>query len=153
LKQLQLIQILGVNAPGPADVERAAPKSSRINSGGGRAMQLQAAASEANTGFDFRKGGDLRSSALYLVVTLTSVRRGKLGKTRRPCIHARQKPGGNTVVEFNGHGNNRSEVRNGVAYGVRAGDVMVRIDPDEVTPLKREAQSAEYLSKPAKRGD
>jgi quercetin dioxygenase-like cupin family protein len=27
--------------------------------------------------------------------------------------------------------------------------LMVRIDPDEVTPLKSEAQSREYLSKPA----
>jgi len=26
---------------------------------------------------------------------------------------------------------------------------MVRIDPDKVTPLKNEAQSKEYLSKPA----
>ena len=26
---------------------------------------------------------------------------------------------------------------------------MIRIDPDKVTPLKSEAQSKEYLSKPA----
>ena len=26
---------------------------------------------------------------------------------------------------------------------------MVRIDPDKITPLKSEAQSKEYLSKPA----
>jgi mannose-6-phosphate isomerase-like protein (cupin superfamily) len=75
-----------------------------------------------------------------------------------------------TVVEFNGPGNNGSEVRNGVAYEVKEGDVvvipagtghwftkiddhldymMVRIDPDKLTPLKGEAQSKEYLSKPA----
>ena len=30
--------------------------------------------------------------------------------------------------------------------------LMVRIDPDKVTPLKGEAQSKEYLSKPAPRG-
>jgi hypothetical protein len=30
---------------------------------------------------------------------------------------------------------------------------MVRIDPDKVTPLTSEAQSAEYLSNPAKRGE
>ncbi len=75
-----------------------------------------------------------------------------------------------TVVEFNGPGNNGSEVKNGVAYEVKEGDVvvipagtghwftkiddhldymMVRIDPDKVTPLKSEAQSKEYLSKPA----
>jgi mannose-6-phosphate isomerase-like protein (cupin superfamily) len=79
-----------------------------------------------------------------------------------------------TVVEFNGPGNNGSEVRDGVAYEIKAGDVvvipagtghwftriadhidyiMVRIDPDKVTPLKSEAQSQEYLSKPARRGE
>jgi len=78
-----------------------------------------------------------------------------------------------TVVEFNGPGNNGSEVRNGVAYQIKAGDVvvipagtghwftkiedhvnylMIRFDPDKVTPLKGEAQSKEYLSKPAARG-
>ena len=31
--------------------------------------------------------------------------------------------------------------------------LMVRIDPDKLTPLKSEAQSQEYLSKPAKRGE
>jgi quercetin dioxygenase-like cupin family protein len=76
-----------------------------------------------------------------------------------------------TVVEFNGPGNNGSEVRNGVAHHIKAGDVvvipagtghwftkiddhinylMIRIDPDKVTPLKSEAQSLEYLSKPAR---
>jgi mannose-6-phosphate isomerase-like protein (cupin superfamily) len=78
-----------------------------------------------------------------------------------------------TVVEFNGPGNNGSEIRNGVSYNLKPGDVvvipagtghlftkiddhitylMVRIDPDKVTPLKSEAQSKEYLSKPAPRG-
>jgi mannose-6-phosphate isomerase-like protein (cupin superfamily) len=77
-----------------------------------------------------------------------------------------------TVVEFNGPGNNGSEIRNGVAYHLKPGDVvvipagtghlftkiddhidylMVRIDPDKATPLKSEAQSKEYLSKPAPR--
>jgi mannose-6-phosphate isomerase-like protein (cupin superfamily) len=79
-----------------------------------------------------------------------------------------------TVVEFNGPGNNGSEVRNGVAYDLKAGDVvvipagtghwfthiddhidyiMIRIDPDRVTPTKSEAQSMDYLSKPATKGD
>jgi mannose-6-phosphate isomerase-like protein (cupin superfamily) len=79
-----------------------------------------------------------------------------------------------TVVEFNGPGNNGSEVRDGVAHNIKAGDVvvipagtghwftriddhidylMIRIDPDKVTPLRSEAQSAEYLSKPAKKGE
>ena len=77
-----------------------------------------------------------------------------------------------TVVEFNGPGNNGSEIRNGVAYNLKPGDVvvipagtghlftkiddhidylMVRIDPDKATPLRSEAQSKEYLSKPAPR--
>ena len=77
-----------------------------------------------------------------------------------------------TVVEFNGPGNNGSDIRNGVAYNLKPGDVvvipagtghwftkiddhidylMVRIDPDKVTPLKSEAQSKAYLSKPAPR--
>jgi mannose-6-phosphate isomerase-like protein (cupin superfamily) len=78
-----------------------------------------------------------------------------------------------TVREFNGPGNNGSEIRNGVAYNLKPGDVvvipagtghmftkiddhidylMVRIDPDKVTPLKDEAASKAYLSKPAQRG-
>jgi mannose-6-phosphate isomerase-like protein (cupin superfamily) len=78
-----------------------------------------------------------------------------------------------TVVEFNGPGNNGSEIKNGVAYNIKAGDVvvipagtghlftkiddhitylMVRIDPDKATPLKSEVQSKEYLSKPAPKG-
>ncbi|MDO8794598.1 MAG: hypothetical protein Q7J25_08270 [Vicinamibacterales bacterium] len=73
-----------------------------------------------------------------------------------------------TVVEFNGPGNNGSDIRNGVAHNLKAGDVvvipagtghwftkiddhinylMVRIDPDKVTPLRSEGQSKAYLSK------
>jgi len=75
-----------------------------------------------------------------------------------------------TVVEFNGPGNNGSDIRNGVAHQLKAGDVivipagtghwftkiddhinylMIRIDPDKATPLRSEAQSKAYLSKPA----
>jgi mannose-6-phosphate isomerase-like protein (cupin superfamily) len=78
-----------------------------------------------------------------------------------------------TVREFNGPGNNGSEVKNGIAYQLKPGDVvvipagtghwftkiddhidylMVRIDPDKVTPLKDEAASKAYLSKPARTG-
>jgi mannose-6-phosphate isomerase-like protein (cupin superfamily) len=78
-----------------------------------------------------------------------------------------------TVVQFNGPGNNGSEIRDGVAHNLKPGDVivipagtghlftkiddhidylMVRIDPDKVTPIKGEAASKEYLSKPATRG-
>ena len=77
-----------------------------------------------------------------------------------------------TVVEFNGPGNNGSEIRNGVSHDLKPGDVvvipagtghwftkiddhinylMVRIDPDKVTPLRSEAQSKEYLSRPPSR--
>ena len=77
-----------------------------------------------------------------------------------------------TVREFNGPGNNGTEIRNGVSYQIKPGDVvvipagtghwftkiddhidylMIRIDPDKVTPLKDEAASKAYLSKPAPR--
>jgi mannose-6-phosphate isomerase-like protein (cupin superfamily) len=77
-----------------------------------------------------------------------------------------------TVVEFNGPGNNGSEIRNGKTYQLKPGDVvvipagtghlftriddhidylMVRIDPDKVTPTKDEPASKTYLSKPASR--
>jgi mannose-6-phosphate isomerase-like protein (cupin superfamily) len=73
-----------------------------------------------------------------------------------------------TVIEFNGPGNNGSDIRNGVAYNLKPGDVvvipagtghwftkiddhidylMVRIDPDKLTPLRDEAASKAYLSK------
>jgi mannose-6-phosphate isomerase-like protein (cupin superfamily) len=79
-----------------------------------------------------------------------------------------------TVREFNGPGNNGSDIRDGVAYEIKAGDVvvipagtghwftriddhidylMVRIDPDKVTPLKSEEQSKAYLSRSAEKGD
>jgi mannose-6-phosphate isomerase-like protein (cupin superfamily) len=73
-----------------------------------------------------------------------------------------------TVREFNGPGNNGSEIRNGVAHNLKAGDVvvipagtghwftriddhitylMIRIDPDKKAPLKGEAESKAYLAK------
>jgi mannose-6-phosphate isomerase-like protein (cupin superfamily) len=79
-----------------------------------------------------------------------------------------------TVRLFNGPGNNGTSIRNGVSYNLKAGDVviipagtghwftkiddhiiylMVRIDPDKVTPHKTEADSKAYLAtKPAARG-
>ena len=77
-----------------------------------------------------------------------------------------------TVREFNGPGNNGSEILNGKSFDLKPGDVvvipagtghwftkiddhidylMVRIDPDKVTPIKDEAASKAYLSKPAPR--
>jgi len=71
-----------------------------------------------------------------------------------------------TVRLFNGPGNNGTTIRNGVAYNLKPGDVvvipagtghwftkiddhisylMVRIDPDKVTPVRDEAESQAYL--------
>ena len=78
---------------------------------------------------------------------------------RRPAILE-------TVRLFNGPGNNGSEVVNGKSYNLKVGDVivipagtghwftkiddhidylMVRIDPDKVTPVRDEAASQQYL--------
>jgi mannose-6-phosphate isomerase-like protein (cupin superfamily) len=80
-------------------------------------------------------------------------------KKRRPATSE-------TVRLFNGPGNNAASINNGVTYQLKAGDVvvipagtghwftkiddhitymMVRIDPDKVTPLKDEAASRAYL--------
>ena len=85
-----------------------------------------------------------------------------VGMKRRPATLE-------TVRLFNGPGNNGSSVRGGVEHQLKAGDVivipagtghwftkiddhidylMVRIDPDKVTPLKDEAASKAYLSRP-----
>src|SRR5215470_5158208 len=74
-----------------------------------------------------------------------------------------------TVRQFNGPGNNGTTIRNGVTYNLKPGDVvvipagtghwftkipdhinylMVRIDPDKVTPNKDEAASQAYLKEP-----
>jgi mannose-6-phosphate isomerase-like protein (cupin superfamily) len=85
-----------------------------------------------------------------------------VGAKRRPATLE-------TVRLFNGPGNNGSSIRNGVSYDLKPGDVvvipagtghwftkiddhitylMVRIDPDKVTPLRDEAASKAYLQKP-----
>src|SRR5260221_11470435 len=87
-----------------------------------------------------------------------------LGMKRRPSDSE-------TVRLFNGPGNNGASIRNGVTYQLKAGDVvvipagtghwftkiddhinylMVRIDPDKVTPLRDEAPSRADLAKPAR---
>ena len=87
-----------------------------------------------------------------------------VGKKRRPADLE-------TVRLFNGPGNNSASIRNGVTHELKPGDVivipagtghwftkiddhitylMVRIDPDKVTPVKDEAASKAYLQKPAR---
>ena len=87
-----------------------------------------------------------------------------VGKKRRPADLE-------TVRLFNGPGNNSTSIRNGVSHELKPGDVivipagtghwftkiddhitylMVRIDPDKVTPIRDEAASKAYLSKPAR---
>jgi mannose-6-phosphate isomerase-like protein (cupin superfamily) len=72
-----------------------------------------------------------------------------------------------TVRLFNGPGNNGASIRNGVTYQLKAGDavvipagtghwftkiddhityLMIRIDPDKVTPVRDEATSKAYLA-------
>jgi len=74
-----------------------------------------------------------------------------------------------TVRLFNGPGNNGTSIRNGVSHNLKPGDVvvipagtghwftkiddhivylMVRIDPDKVTPTRDEAASQAYLKEP-----
>jgi mannose-6-phosphate isomerase-like protein (cupin superfamily) len=77
-----------------------------------------------------------------------------VGKTRRP-------PTNNAVRFLNGPGNGAESIRNAVTHQLKAGDVviipagtghwptriddhtylMIRVDPDKVTPLKDEAAS------------
>jgi mannose-6-phosphate isomerase-like protein (cupin superfamily) len=85
-----------------------------------------------------------------------------VGAKRRPATLE-------TVRLFNGPGNNGSSIRDGISYDLKPGDVvvipagtghwftriddhitylMVRIDPDKVTPLRDEAASKAYLAKP-----
>jgi len=87
-----------------------------------------------------------------------------VGMQRRPATLE-------TVRLFNGPGNNGSSIRNGVSYNIKTGDVvvipagtghlftkiddhidylMVRIDPDKVTPLRDEQASREYLQRSAR---
>ncbi|HUB82188.1 MAG TPA: AraC family ligand binding domain-containing protein [Bryobacteraceae bacterium] len=82
------------------------------------------------------------------------------GLVRRPAAN-------NNVRNLNGPGSNGTSIRNGAAYHLKAGDVvvipagvghwfteiedhirylMIRVDPDKVTPLKGEAESKADLA-------
>jgi mannose-6-phosphate isomerase-like protein (cupin superfamily) len=111
---------------------------------------------------------DLVSEVYHIISGSATLMLGAdiVNRQRRPATQR-------TVVEFNGPGNNGSDIRNGVSHNIKAGDVvvipagtghwfqkiddhvnylMIRFDPDKVTPLKSEAQSKAYLSKPAPAG-
>jgi mannose-6-phosphate isomerase-like protein (cupin superfamily) len=87
-------------------------------------------------------------------------------------VGAQRRPATNENVRLlNGPGSNGRSIRNGESHELRPGDVivipagtghwftriddhitylMIRIDPDEVTPIKDAAASKAYLSKPAR---
>ena len=87
-----------------------------------------------------------------------------VGQQRRPADLE-------TVRLFNGPGHNAASIRNPVSREITTGDVvvipagtghyfsriddhitylMIRVDPDKVTPIKDEAASKAYLAKPAR---
>jgi mannose-6-phosphate isomerase-like protein (cupin superfamily) len=107
---------------------------------------------------------DLVSEVYYIVSGSATLKLGPdiTNMKRRPADQE-------TVRLFNGPGNNGSEIRNGKTYNLKVGDmvvipagtghqftkiddhisyVMVRIDPDKVTPLMDEAKSRQWLATP-----
>ena len=109
---------------------------------------------------------DLVSEVYHVIEGTATLMTGPdlVGKKRRPADLE-------TVRLFNGPGNNSASIRNGVAHQLKPGDVivipagtghwftkiddhitylMVRIDPDKVTPIRDEAASKAYLAKPAR---
>ena len=107
---------------------------------------------------------DLVSEVYHIVEGTATLVTGPdlVNKKRRPADLE-------TVRLFNGPGNNSESVRNGVTHQLKPGDVivipagtghqftkiddhitylMVRIDPDKVTPIKTEADSKAWLAKP-----
>jgi mannose-6-phosphate isomerase-like protein (cupin superfamily) len=89
-------------------------------------------------------------------------------------VGAKRRPADDRAVKLlNGPGSNGSSIRNGVSYALKPGDVvivpagtghwfqkiddhllylMVRVDPDKVTPLKDEAASKADLAGPPPQG-
>lgn len=84
-------------------------------------------------------------------------------------VDKKRRPADDPIVRFiNGPGHNAASIRNGETYQLKAGDVvvipagtghwftriddhidylMIRIDPDKVTPLRDERESRDYLQK------
>jgi len=104
---------------------------------------------------------DLVSEAYHILGGSATLKLGPdlVNKKRRPADEE-------TVRLFNGPGNNADEIKDGVSYNLKAGDVvfipagtghqfthiddhidyiMIRIDPDKITPLKDETASKAYL--------
>lgn len=117
------------------------------------------------------KPGDASVAEHDLVSELYHVMEGTATLVLGPdLVGSKRRPADlETVRLFNGPGHNATSIRNGVTYNLKAGDVviipagtghwftkiddhiiylMVRIDPDKVTPNKSEADSKEYLAKP-----
>ena len=104
---------------------------------------------------------DLVSEVYHILDGTATLKLGPrlVNKKRRPADEE-------TVRLYNGPGNNGDEIEGGVSYNLKPGDVvfipagtghlfthiddhidyiMVRIDPDKITPLKDEAASKAYL--------
>ena len=107
---------------------------------------------------------DLVSEVYHIISGAATLMLGPelVGAERRPATNV-------NVRLLNGPGHNAKSIRNGVSYELKAGDVviipagtghwftkiddhitylMIRIDPDKVTPLKDEAASKADLAKP-----
>jgi mannose-6-phosphate isomerase-like protein (cupin superfamily) len=107
---------------------------------------------------------DLVSEVYHVIEGSATLMTGPdlVGKKRRPADSE-------TVRLFNGPGNNSSSIRNGVTHELKPGDVivipagtghlftriddhitylMIRVDPDKVTPIKDEEASRAYLKTP-----
>jgi mannose-6-phosphate isomerase-like protein (cupin superfamily) len=104
---------------------------------------------------------DLVSEVYYILYGSATLELGPnlVNKKRRPADEE-------TVRLFNGPGNNADAIKDGVSYNLKAGDmvvipagtghlfkhiddhidyIMVRVDPDKITPLKDEKASETYL--------
>jgi mannose-6-phosphate isomerase-like protein (cupin superfamily) len=104
---------------------------------------------------------DLVSEVYHIIDGAATLKLGPalVNEKRRPADEE-------TVRLYNGPGNNADDIKDGVSYDLKPGDVvvipagtghqfthiddhidyiMVRIDPDKITPIKDEAASKAYL--------